>query len=569
MLVDREMERERKFGFKFPADLDKTVKFKEDYEIDVVEGNSEGEYIVSNSRELDAEIYAPEINFYLKNSEEKNPEIVGNSIYRLFQARNLFYLYSSDLPEVERINNTVILVGDGEFFERFERLNGEGKLEEIARVEPDKVERIEGRIGSLKLHTKDGAVFEAAQILFLNRPDDFERIGVVRVERGEEEVAFDEVLENVEFGYEYVKVLKYDQSICQHHNRQYDVCGFCADVCPVEAIVKVDNPKRLEFVDINCTRCGGCVSICPSGAIDFRVPDRSVIHMMSKIYKDRIPLIIPETMEFESLEVPLKEKVLPFVVGGKKFLDESHLLTILQESGSQVVIFNDNLSRGTKEAIELVNEIYRRKYGKAGVLVASSPDELKDALNAVGTVEGSYNPEEVDVYKKKREIFSERLEFIVDGEDLGELNRFEYIHYGLISVDESRCTLCLSCAGACNVEALKPFENDNSLRFNPSICTMCGYCVQICPEDCMSITKDVLYLNKSWFVYRTLAKDELFRCIVCGKPFAPAKSIKTIAERMIKIWGEDDPRVKTLYCCPDCKPKVMFGDESIKIKGMK
>lgn len=117
------------------------------------------------------------------------------------------------------------------------------------------------------------------------------------------------------------------------------------------------------------------------------------------------------------------------------------------------------------------------------------------------------------------------------------------------------------------MEALKPFESDNTLRLNPSICTMCGYCVEICPEDCMDVSKDVIYLNKSWFVYRVLAKDELFRCIVCGKPFAPSKSIKAIAERMIKIWGEDDPRVKTLYCCPDCKPKVMLGDKTITLKG--
>ncbi len=560
---------EKKFGFKLPEDLKREIQFKEDYEIDVLESNGGGDYIVSNSEDVDAEIYAPEINFYLKNSKDKDPEKLGNNVYRLFQARNLFYLYSSDLPEIKRIDNTVILVGGDEFFDEFEELNSGGKLEVIAKVNPEDIEKIEGVIGSLKLLKKDNSIFEASQILFLDRPDDYERVGVIKVERGKEYAAFNEALENAEFGYEYVKVLKYDNTICQHHNRQYDVCGFCADVCPVDAIVKADDPRRLEFVDINCTRCGGCVSICPSGAMDFRVPDRSVFHMMSKIYKDRIPLIIPENMGFESLKIDLKEDVLPFVIGGKKFLDESHLLTILQESGAQVVIFNDNLSRGTKEAIGLINEIYRRKYGKEGVLVATDVDELKSALDRVCKVDGSYNPKEVDVYKKKREIFSERLEFIVDGDDLGEINTFEYLHYGLISVDESRCTLCLSCAGACNVEALKPFENDNSLRFNPSLCTMCGYCVQICPEQCMSITKDVIYLNKSWFVYRTLAKDELFRCIVCGKPFAPAKSIKTIAERMIKIWGEDDPRVKTLYCCPDCKPKVMLGDKSIKIKGMK
>ncbi len=550
----------------------KEVKIRRDYQIDVidaVEAKKGINYIVSNSAQINAEIYAPEINFYLKNTQDKDPEKIGNNVYRLFQARNLFHLYSSDLPKVERIGNTVALIGNERFFGEIVKLNSSGSLDIVGRFYPNSIEKIEGSIGGIKVYLKNTDAVEVDQVLFLDRPDEFERVGVWDVEEGNIEKVFRDVVDNAEYGYEYTKVLKYDSTICQHNGRSVDVCGFCADICPVEAIIKVEEGKKLEFIDKNCTRCGGCVSICPSGALDYRVPDRSVFLMMSKIYKDRIPIIIPETMEFESLEIPLKEDVLPFIVGGKKFLDESHLLTVLQESGSQVVIFNDNLSRGTKEAIWLVNEIYKKRYGKEGVLVARNEDELKVAVENVSRIEGSFNGLEVDVYKRKREIFSDRLEFLVDGEDLGEIKTGAYIHYGLVSIDEGKCTLCLSCAGACNVEALKPFEGDNSLRFNPSICTMCGYCVEICPEECMSITEDVLYLNKNWFVYRILAKDELFRCIVCGKPFAPAKSIKAVAERMIKIWGEDDPRVKTLYCCPDCKPKVMFGDRNISIKGFK
>jgi DNA-directed RNA polymerase subunit RPC12/RpoP len=55
-----------------------------------------------------------------------------------------------------------------------------------------------------------------------------------------------------------------------------------------------------------------------------------------------------------------------------------------------------------------------------------------------------------------------------------------------------------------------------------------------------------------------MAKDELFACSECGKEFATKKSIEKIAAIMTPLFGADDVKIKTLYCCSDCKPKVMF-----------
>ena len=55
-----------------------------------------------------------------------------------------------------------------------------------------------------------------------------------------------------------------------------------------------------------------------------------------------------------------------------------------------------------------------------------------------------------------------------------------------------------------------------------------------------------------------MAKDELFACTECGKEFATVKSVQKIATMMTPLFGNDDIKIRTLYCCAECKPKVMF-----------
>ena len=126
-------------------------------------------------------------------------------------------------------------------------------------------------------------------------------------------------------------------------------------------------------------------------------------------------------------------------------------------------------------------------------------------------------------------------------------------------VNEANCTLCLACVGACNVDALFANESDFTLRVNPSLCTACGYCEVICPEsDCLSINYDEMELNPSWFGETILAQDKLFACVECGVEFATTKAIEKIAALMGPKFAFDPVKERTLYCCANCKPKVMM-----------
>ena len=156
-------------------------------------------------------------------------------------------------------------------------------------------------------------------------------------------------------------------------------------------------------------------------------------------------------------------------------MHEQSLLTLLQESGSQVIFYTDFLSKGTKDSIHILNQIYQNKYGIDAILLAMNEEELRRALEVSKSVENSrfsFNHSN----SRKREIFSIRLQHIVQNDDLGVITTGEHIHYAQVKVNESACTLCLSCVGACNVSALTANPKDNTLRLNASLCTACGYC---------------------------------------------------------------------------------------------
>ena len=279
---------------------------------------------------------------------------------------------------------------------------------------------------------------------------------------------------------------------------------------------------------------------------------------MSKFYKNRHPLIIPRTMGIEDLQIDLKEGVFPFAIEGEKFLHESSLLTLLQMSGSQVIFYSDFLSKGTNDAIRILNDIYQKRYQKDAILVAMNKEELEIALKEVAFIEDSYfnfNQEGL----KKREIFSHRLQKLVGNDNLGEVKTGEHIHYGKVEINQDTCTLCLVCVGACNVDALIAEPKDNTLRLNPSLCTACGYCEVSCPEtNCLTIKEDIIELEPNWFKDNILAQDKLFACVECGKEFATTKAIEKIAAMMGPIFSSDPVKERSLYCCADCKPKIMM-----------
>ncbi len=535
---------------------EKELEFPLKDEIQIITSFNEKPFI-ANSKKLNPIIYAPEINFYIKNSKDNIPAKIEN-ISKLYKIREIAYENAKYNEYKKEVNNRLLIIGTKEKIEKLPELDDFDIYYALANW----IENITGTIGNLKfLINKDNTKIELEvdQALWFDAPKKaYIQAGIVDPEKIGIEKAVEIIKRRIGI-YEYKNYITYNKDICQFHKRVLkETCTNCVDVCPTNAITKNDE-FELVFSHVDCDGCGGCVSVCPSGALDFSLLPRDGFYQISRLFNNKIPLIIAENL-IENLDVELKENILPLAIEGRKFLDETHFLTLFQESGAQIIFYSDLISKGEKEAINMLNEISKRKYNKEMIFLPSTKKELQEAINNAEFIKNAhYTINEEN--RKKREIFSSRLSYLVGEEDLGVLDLSEnrYIHYGSIKIDENKCTLCMSCVGVCNAEALKAFEKEGELKFDASICTDCGYCEVACPEKCIEVIYDKLELNPSYFGQKLMAKDEPFYCIMCGKPFAPKKSIEKIASALLPIFT-DELKKKSIYCCPECKSKLLFSE---------
>lgn len=442
-----------------------------------IEDSKNKNFIISNTKEVSSELTAHEIDFYIKNSQDNLSNKIKN-VSKLYEIAATKYDFAQDISYSQEVSNQLLLITNTQ--EEYEEFISkiEAKDFELFSINENIIKNISGHIGNLQvtvIDEEEEIVLNVSQIVWF----DAKQIGLNQSGTFDpNKSSIDEVIQTLKDNvnsYSYKKYTTYDQNICQYHGRREEICSKCEEVCPTVAITKDDKTKTLTFSQIDCHGCGGCISVCPSGAVDYAPSNKEALFEMSKFYKDTHPLIIPLKMKMEDLEISIKENVLPFAIEGEKFLHESSLLTLLQMSGSQVIFYSDFLSKGTKDSIRILNDIYQKKYQKDAILVAMTKEELENAIKEVSFIENSYfNFNQTSL--KKREVFSHRLQKIVGDDNLGTIQTGEHIHYGKVLVNQDTCTLCLVCVGACNVGALVAEAKDNTLRLNPSLCTSCGYC---------------------------------------------------------------------------------------------
>jgi len=539
--------------------IQEPLEFPLDESITVVNSLPEDKYIVANIKSDKIDRYAHEINYYIKNTKDSIANKIEN-IRTLYEARIVAYGLAQDIDYTQEVGKKVLIISGDKEDKLIEKLEQDGYV--CATLHPDEINDINGHIGKLSVATTKllRGDLQTDQIVWQNAPAfAMKQSGVYDPSVDGWDKVIDTLYKNSNI-YHYKNYVHYDPNICQYNERILsETCGKCEEVCPTVAIVKIDEQKHLEFSDIDCHGCGGCVSVCPSGALDFTQMPRDALIEVASFYKNHKILLLPSGVEIDDVLLP--KGVLPLGIDGRKYLHEAHFMTLLQKSGNAVIFYTDFVSKGTGDAIRIINEIFDRKYSKKAIYICQNKEELEKALSKAESIEECRFDFD-DSGMRKRESFTYRLAHLVGDDNLGVVETGEHIHYGNIVINEDKCTLCMSCVGACNVAAFTAHPEDQTLKFNPSICTNCGYCEVVCPEDeCLSIVYDKLALRPDYFTKNTMAQDELFACVECGVEFATKKSIEKIASMMIPRFGDNEAKIRTLYCCAECKPKVMLQAE--------
>ncbi|EAL3919607.1 4Fe-4S dicluster domain-containing protein [Campylobacter upsaliensis] len=530
-----------------------------DDKITLLEKPLNEEVLITNDKSQKAEIYAPEINFYLRNSQDSILE-KSKLVLKLYEMRLSAYENGLDFENTKQISNRILIIASKN--EARESVLKEAGFKVIS-LDESEVLSVFGSVGELcaVVKNKDEEVeLDFDILLYEKERQDFKRqSGCYDLANFKDERELLSFLQSKSPNYHFKTFITYNSSVCQYHKRRSEHCAKCAEICPTTAILKDDEERILEFSQIDCLGCGGCVSVCPSGSLDYAPMNRDSFFKMLDFVEGSKICIIPKKMPLEHLNLRLGEGVLPFMIEGEKWLSNLHFLSLLQASGANLVFYTDFVSRGSAEAIGLLNAVFERKFGKKAIFVASDEKELENALTKLEFIEGlnfSFHNHTLT----NRENFAVRLRHLIADENLGVVESGEWLRYGDLRLNVDTCTLCLACVGACNVGALVADSKENALKFNPSLCTTCGYCEASCAEkDTLKLERSGLRLEKSYFDFRTLTKDELFACVECGKEFATKKAVEKIASLMRDKFANDEAKLKSLYCCAECKAKVMLG----------
>lgn len=522
--------------------------------------HSSAQTLVSNEKET-APLFAPEINWYLKNSLDSKEEKL-KTLSLLYEARAIKFDHALHQDYEESVSPSLLVIGESQSAKEFASKALESSFE-VEILPYESIESIEGKLGAFVANLTDGSSREFAQgVLF--REDEFasKYMGIEKVSDFEDAKELLEKLQSRLGIYRYKTTITYNPEICQYHHRREKSCSKCATLCPTFGVVNDDSKMELLFSQLDCVGCGGCISACPTGAIDYAPYPKEALYEIARLYNETTILMIPEPFLKDLEEVTLPKGITPLIIDREKFPSEMHLLTLLQESGSSLLFYSPIISRPTKEASEMLNQIYLKAYGEPALYLAQDIPTLLESLPKAHKIEKSlyrYTPKPNEL---RRKTFGERLRYIIKEQELGQVPSGDFIRYGEIKVDQEKCTLCLSCVGACNVNALTANSNEFTLDFNASLCTTCGYCLPSCPENAITLELSGITLAPSWFESKVMARDEMFKCIECGKPFATKKSVEKIKNLMSPLFVGNAFKLKTLECCPDCKVKVMMGFSS-------
>ena len=127
--------------------------------------------------------------------------------------------------------------------------------------------------------------------------------------------------------------------------------------------------------------------------------------------------------------------------------------------------------------------------------------------------------------------------------------------FGSLKIDTARCTLCLSCVGACPENALGDNPDRPQLKFTEKNCVQCGLCVGTCPEDALAL-EPRLWLAEGGRARkqpRVLHEMPPWTCVKCGKPFGTQKAIEAMLGRLAGHSMFQGRALERLKMCADCR----------------
>jgi ferredoxin len=418
--------------------------------------------------------------------------------------------------------------------------------------------------------------------------------------------------------FEKPRFFRYEAKLCAHSRNEQIGCHACIDVCSTRAIRSDASrkgkagsaPRRRgpESAGVHiegggvivephlCAGCGACSTVCPSGAMSFAYPTAEYqgkrLRTMLRAYaaaggRDAALLLHSEQGGRRLLEDlgraartdrdthGLPARVLPVPLWHTASLGVEMWLSALAWGARQVwVLLTAEEAPEYREALAAQMAVAQAIVSGLGYtgehfkLIEARDARDLAALDAALRAPGAAGPAVAathGVVGDKRNVLDMALDHLLAhapaAADVGAAQAPALAlpaagtPLGSITVDTQRCTLCLSCVGACPEGALLDNPEKPQLRFLERNCVQCGLCASTCPEDAISLTPRLWLADagRARREPRVLNEAQPWRCIKCSKPFGTQRAIETMLGKLAGHPAFQGAAAERLKMCGDCR----------------
>ena len=402
--------------------------------------------------------------------------------------------------------------------------------------------------------------------------------------------------------FEKPRFFAYKQKLCAHSRNEQVGCNACVDICSAEAISSDKSRQQIKVNPNLCVGCGACTTACPTGALTYAYPrpaeQGEKIRTLLSAYQaaggrdaalllhsqDKGQAMLDELGRGAQLKVMqgVPARVMPVALWHTASVGLELWLSCVAYGARQVlVMLTDEEAPQYKTALQeqmAVAQSLLNGLGYEGVhfelLQVGSAASLDADLQrlsgrAVKAPAGPAAAARHAVQAEKRSNLELALDHLMAQAPVkAQASPPAAIAlptagspWGTITVDGSKCTLCMSCVGACPSSALQDNPQQPEIKFIEKNCVQCGLCAKTCPENAISL-QPRLSLLPDRTQARVMHNSPPYGCVRCGKPFGTVKAIETMLGRLAGHSMFQGPALERLKMCGDCRVVDMFTDEN-------